>query len=465
MTSGQVLGEDGVTVGNMITIGSVASFSANATIASWNFFGESSPTTSTADFVSSNLDGPITLSRGAGAASSSGGNSFRTTGFQNNGISTANTDYFEFTVSASAGNILNLSSLGGNAVGTATFTTSPGVSFQYAYSLNSGAYSLIGSPSVRIGDGALPAIDLTGVTALQNLAASDTIAFRLYASGQTATGGWGYSSPDVSTNGLTVAGSFLQPASGTGTLGITNAGSTVYSGGVIVNNTATLTAGTGGTATFNGSISGNGSITKTGAGVVELAVGNTYSGGTTISAGTLNAANASALGTGTVSVAGGTLATTVVNVDMGNNLNVSSGAFSLNGASTGTLNLSTGADLLISGGTWNLSIASLGSFDRIIGGGGLTSEFSISGAVLNLSGSISNGSYNILSNFTGGTGTFSSFTGLGVDQTAFTSIDGGILTLTVVPEPHEYAMMIAGLLGVLIVIRRMRQNRSANETV
>ena len=44
--------------------------------------------------------------------------------------------------------------------------------------------------------------------------------------------------------------------------------------------------------------SGSWSVTKQGAGTLPLAAANTYSGGTTISAGTLQLGNGSALGTG-----------------------------------------------------------------------------------------------------------------------------------------------------------------------
>ena len=81
-------------------------------------------------------------------------------------------------------------------------------------------------------------------------------------------------------------------------------------------------------------ISGTGSLEKIGAGTLTInAAGNTYTGGTTVSAGTLVAGNASALGTGKVSVANGAklglvAGTTVMNV-------------------TGGIELATGAKLLI----------------------------------------------------------------------------------------------------------------------
>ena len=100
-------------------------------------------------------------------------------------------------------------------------------------------------------------------------------------------------------------------ASGTGTLGISTAGSTSFSGNVTVNTSATLTAVSGGTATFSGAITGNGSITKTDVGTVVLSGNNTFSGATTVSAGTFtaNATSGQALGStsGITIKTGGTL--------------------------------------------------------------------------------------------------------------------------------------------------------------
>jgi autotransporter-associated beta strand protein len=215
-------------------------------------------------------------------------------------------------------------------------------------------------------------------------------------------------------------------------------------GGVTISSVIT---GTNSLLTLQGSGSGN--LTLSGA--------NTYSGGTTISSRTLIASNASALGTGTVSINGGNLATTISNLNTGN-VNLISGELTLNGSGVGTLTLASGADIVWTGGTWNLSILNLGSFDRVLGGG-VGSAFAISNTILALSGTVSNGSYEILTGFETGVGSFGSITGLAEGQSAFTNIAGGVLTLTVVPEPHEYALAIAGLLGLLVVVRRVRQSR------
>lgn len=178
-----------------------------AQIASWDFTGENTLATSTAEVYVANLDASPTLTRGAGAAASAGNNSFRTVGFLNNGISVANTDYFENTFSAAPGYTLSLTTIDAYFAGTTSFSNSPGVSMQYAYSLDGTNFTLIGSPFVRIGNGAMSQINLSGISVLQNVAANITVTIRLYASGQTTTGGWGYNSASAGAVGLAFGGS------------------------------------------------------------------------------------------------------------------------------------------------------------------------------------------------------------------------------------------------------------------
>lgn len=175
-------------------------------IAAWDFTGETALATSVAEVFNANLSGSNTMTRGAGASASSGSNSFRTTSFQNNGISTANTDYFQVTLSAAVGYTLSLSTIDARFAGTSTFRASPGVSAQFAYSLDGSNFTLIGSPFSMTANGAMPQIDLTAITALQDVDASTTITFRYYASGQTTTGGWGFNSPSASSYGLAIGG-------------------------------------------------------------------------------------------------------------------------------------------------------------------------------------------------------------------------------------------------------------------
>jgi hypothetical protein len=178
-----------------------------AQIASWDFTGENTVATSTAEIFNANLDASSTLTRGAGAVASAGNNSFRTAGFLNNGISLANTDYFQNTFSAAPGFELSLTSIDAYFAGTTSFSASPGVTMQYAYSLDGTNFILIGSPFSQIGNGAMAQINLSGISALQNVPDNITVTFRLYASGQTTTGGWGYNSPSSGTVGLAFGGS------------------------------------------------------------------------------------------------------------------------------------------------------------------------------------------------------------------------------------------------------------------
>jgi hypothetical protein len=181
---------------------------AVVTVAAWNFTGISSTATATATTFNSNLvstSGASDITRGAGAALSSGSNSFRTVGFQNNGISTSNTDYFQVTIGAKTGYKISLRTIDAKFIGTSSFYTSPGVTSQFAYSLDGTNFTLIGSP-VQTTSLTMSQIDLSGVSALQNVVSGTTITLRYYASGQTTTGGWGFNSPTSSDNGLAFGG-------------------------------------------------------------------------------------------------------------------------------------------------------------------------------------------------------------------------------------------------------------------
>lgn len=80
-------------------------------------------------------------------------------------------------------------------------------------------------------------------------------------------------------------------------------------GNVSIAGTAGLTIASTGTDAFSGTISGGGSLTKSGAGTLYLDGTSSYTGGTTINAGTLKVASNSSLGdaTGALTFNGGTL--------------------------------------------------------------------------------------------------------------------------------------------------------------
>jgi len=200
------------------------SLNAQTPIAAWNFTGIGNAdtpgngrtftaTTFDANLVSSG--GASDITRGAGAVWSTGANSFRTTGFRSDiPISTANTNFFQVTLTAEAGYEISLSTIDARLNGTQTFVGTAGVSNQFAYSLDGTNFTLIGSPQVLTGTVPLDMsqIDLTSIAGLQNVAAGTTITIRFYASGQTNTGGWGFFSGSGagSTNGLAIGGTVIQ---------------------------------------------------------------------------------------------------------------------------------------------------------------------------------------------------------------------------------------------------------------
>lgn len=177
-------------------------------IAAWDFYGQSQPVACTAtafhpDLISTG--GANQITRGPGAPPSAGVHSFRTTGFQNNGISVANNDYFQVTLTAAPGHKLCLSTLDARFNGTSTFYASPGVTSQFAYSLDGYTFILIGNPVQSTGL-TMTQIDLSTITDLQNVHSSVTVTLRYYASGQTSTGGWGFYSVSSGNSGFAVGG-------------------------------------------------------------------------------------------------------------------------------------------------------------------------------------------------------------------------------------------------------------------
>ncbi|MFY7739022.1 MAG: T9SS sorting signal type C domain-containing protein, partial [Flavobacterium sp.] len=253
------------------TSGTIVVSLAPVTIAAWDFFGvlsASPPASYVATTFNTNLDNSSSLdniTRGAGANASGANNSFRTAGFQNNGISLSNTDYFQTTLKTDLGYSLNLSNIRAIYNGTATFYALPGVTSQYAYSLDGTNFTLIGSPVTSTSVLTPINVDLLGVTALQDVPSGTTVYIRYYASGQTTTGGWGYTSSASGTNGLEFSGNItcVQPVA----FAVTGGGNGCATTGVVVGlansqvgvsyqlkiggtNTGTPVAGTGSAISF-----------------------------------------------------------------------------------------------------------------------------------------------------------------------------------------------------------------------
>jgi len=158
--------------------------------------------------------------------------------------------------------------------------------------------------------------------------------------------------------GLTLNGGTLQYAtsfSGNGSGDLTSigtAGVTIASGGGTIDTN-------GNSVTYAGSIGngGSGALTKTGAGTLTLSSASTYTGGTTISGGTLAAGNAASLGSGALTIgSGGSLSVGAFNLGVGAITLTGSANLLLSGitseiTSSGAISISGSSNLLTLGGT------------------------------------------------------------------------------------------------------------------
>lgn len=216
-------------------------------------------------------------------------------------------------------------------------------------------------------------------------------------------------------------------------------------------------------------------LKKLGANKLTLGGANTYTGDTTVSAGTLVAASASALGT----TAAGTTVASGAALDV--RANIGTEAISVSGTGVGA----TGA-LITGAGTGTVGGAVTMIADTSIGGagtlnvtGGITGAFAVTkvgAGTTTLSGAqsystltTSGGTTNVNSSFTGGTATVNAnaATNFGASQTlaALNIGAGGVVTFgappsfsgfapAVVPEPGSLGLLLTGMAGILGLRRR-----------
>jgi autotransporter-associated beta strand protein len=216
------------------------------------------------------------------------------------GALTLNPSTGYMTVAASGSGIASLGSISAATlnvtVGTASITTAGST----AISVSAGATIRLGSGTqdgAISGNGALAKV----VAGTLTLPSSNT-----YQGGTTLTAGTTvFSSGALGPSGnVTVNGATLQWATGN---------TTDLSSRLVLQNSGTATLNIGANdVTFASSFGSNSSsaVTKSGTATLTLNAANTYSGGTTVTQGSVKTANTAALGTGAVTLAAGTTLST-----------------------------------------------------------------------------------------------------------------------------------------------------------
>jgi autotransporter-associated beta strand protein len=181
------------------------------------------------------------------------------------------------------------------ALGTGSITLTGGT-------LNVGTFAL--ANTVVLNGGAI-----SGTGSIGGLTASlGTVATKLVGSGDITKSGSGVlelqganGTTEAYTGNVTISAGTIK-FTGAGSLGAVNSSVAAYNG-TIANAGILEFAGTA-TQALNGVISGAGSLAVSGAGQVFLYGNNTYSGGTTVSAGNATAQTLTSFGSGTVTLSG-----------------------------------------------------------------------------------------------------------------------------------------------------------------
>ena len=150
-----------------------------------------------------------------------------------------------------------------------------------------------------------------------------------------------------------------------------------YAGTVVMSENASFEVGSEKVLKMSGVISGSGAMEKIGAGTLYLSAANTYSGGTTISAGNVTISNPGALGTGSVTINGAVLdATPAGNTQTFNNdiivgengatISVATGEYSNFKSISGSGNLTTNGYVHFNGnGGYNGHLTVNSGFTRV----------------------------------------------------------------------------------------------------
>lgn len=183
-----------------------------APLLAWDFAGGAGNEASVAaTSVDANLNSS-NVTRGAGINAASLPNGFSSTNYTASGTlsnAVTNNQYFQFTLNPKAGYQASLSTLDANLRRSSTGPNA----YQWKYSLDGFATAGvdIGSPvsftNAATTGVAQTQIDLSGISALQNISTVNTVTFRLYPYGASATGGtFAFGLPTTPVNDIAITG-------------------------------------------------------------------------------------------------------------------------------------------------------------------------------------------------------------------------------------------------------------------
>ena len=187
-------------------------FSATSQILAWDFNGGTGSEVSVAAGTANANITASAVSRGAGLNASGLGGAFSSTNFTASGTladAKSNNKYLQFTVKPKTGYLVSLATLDFNF----RRSSSGPNGFQWQYSLDGFATTGVNvgaaiSYALNTTNGDAQAqISLTGISALQKIADTKTVTFRLYGYGATATGGtFAFGRPSTPANDLAIGG-------------------------------------------------------------------------------------------------------------------------------------------------------------------------------------------------------------------------------------------------------------------
>ena len=247
---------------------------------------------------------------------------------------------------------------------------------------------------------------ITHANALGTTAAGTSIA-----SGATLRIGDGLS---IAEN-LTISG--IGVSSGIGAVKV-NGGTATITGTVTLAADADIGSyNSGDTLTISGTVSGAFNLTKVGAGTVELSATNSYTGTTTVSAGTLSIASSGNISSAGITLNGGTLAVTGSAVALANVVTL--------GSSHGTVSVGSGNALTLSGvvsGSGGLTKSGTGTL-ALSGTNSYTGTTSLSAGTLVVTGTLNGASAGAVTVGNGGT-----LAGTGTVNGGLTVQSGGTLS-------------------------------------